>query len=1159
MTSGPTGNRHAIKSLRTRPRLVALVPSATLRHRLVHRALAEARRARTALLVVDGTGCDAPLLAGQDSGMPMRWVDTDQRRLLPALGPWCGLPDPVAIAVRAQLATWLRPAGSHVLSDVVDEALEELAGLPTHLPQVSLFGWLRWLEDPQWRRRIRKAAAEAGLGLKALNRIHPRTPEGRLLKRQVRAVLHHDDVLDRAFCAGSPTSGNAWLHAAQATVVSARSTEKGMRGALIWLQALVELFRYRGPRPHLWFIDPPATFLNWLPLFDAGHFEADVRVVVSKEHRGVDLSMSFATRPAVAVDPKCAMPAVDWIMGLDPATLQRRFGRVDKNHLLFLHQRGAPADRAVLLPVPSAKPVCPQRMRNARELGDRLLRDRGRVLRQRTKIQQSWWKDRQRWRSHRALDEAMAMDRLTAAWRHTARRRTVPGADEETVEAFRQDWYRQLARMRDQVLAGTWNPRRYLRLYRPKASGGHRAMTIPSIRDSVLQTAVAEVLSEHLDTSFSDASFGYRRGRGAQRAVLRVCSHPVAEDGHALIADIATFFDTVDLQRVTHMLRDRIADRRMVRLVEKWLRNQVDEEGRVAPNRRGVPQGAPISPVLSNLYLTPLDEWVTRQGVHYVRYADDFIAICKDERQAHRLSTSMERFLQNELGLALKPAKTWIAAPEEGFDFLGFRVTRGVPRVQAGKVREVCERLQAWADREVLDENAMRELDSYVRGVRNYFDLGTDTTLPDLERWETARVAAIEAASARLDEPAALLLRRTEPFLPQGRANRGATTPGAYEIDQVEEETDESVDSEGPPTSWQLVDRAPTQINHRVQTMEPGCSFATGHLEVLHHGVWVSMESERVTVHRKKRLLFEVPIKELKSVRLASYGLGISTKVLRRWVEDGILVFFSEPVGSPWGAMQGTANRAHLDRLTRQIQSASDGGRPLVEDLIGAKIANQERLLRYLAKSRRKAAADVAAVLSSASESMRRVAEALPAHEGDLEAFRRHVFSVEGRAAQHYWTALAAVFGPEFPGRKGQQGTDPVNQALNYGYGILYAEVWRALLQSGLDPAFGYLHAAPGDRAALVFDVIEPFRAPAIDRALVALCSRGWMPRVNRSRQLTTKTRREIADKVSQMMDRSHSWRGQRVPLREHVSRYTRALAAYVDGGEAPRALRVRW
>ena len=268
------------------------------------------------------------------------------------------------------------------------------------------------------------------------------------------------------------------------------------------------------------------------------------------------------------------------------------------------------------------------------------------------------------------LEVIAAVGNLGAAWERVKDNAGGPGGDHETIGSFETGLDRRLHQLSQQMMTGDYwpNPIRVVEI--PKPLGGIRVLKIPSVVDRVAQTAAAMVLSPVLDKEFSDASFGYRPGRSVQQAVRRVAF--LRREGYRYVvdADIDDYFDSVPHDRLLARLERSISDERIGDLVARWLDAASDID-------RGLPQGAPISPLLANLYLDDVDDAIEASGVRLVRFADDFLILCKDERAAGEAHEHVARLLA-EQGLRLDPDKTRIAGFEDSVRFLGHLFVRSL-------------------------------------------------------------------------------------------------------------------------------------------------------------------------------------------------------------------------------------------------------------------------------------------------------------------------------------------------------------------------------------------------------------------------------------------------------------------------------------------------
>lgn len=270
------------------------------------------------------------------------------------------------------------------------------------------------------------------------------------------------------------------------------------------------------------------------------------------------------------------------------------------------------------------------------------------------------------------LAQCCAEGALADAWAKVHENAGCPGVDGVSVEAFHQQALSRLAELRCAVQEGRYRPQPLLGVTIPKPSGGERLLSIPTVTDRVLQTAVAQLLTRLLDPDFDDASFAYRSGRSVRQATARIVT--CRDQGLCWVvdADIERYFDSVDHATLLAMLRRRLPDGSLTAVLAQWLAAPVMVEGEVRPRRLGVPQGAPISPLLSNLYLDVLDGALADANYTEVRYADDFLVLCRT-REAAEAAMALTRNVLARLHLRLNEEKSRVTHFQAGFRFLGVR------------------------------------------------------------------------------------------------------------------------------------------------------------------------------------------------------------------------------------------------------------------------------------------------------------------------------------------------------------------------------------------------------------------------------------------------------------------------------------------------------
>jgi RNA-directed DNA polymerase len=272
-----------------------------------------------------------------------------------------------------------------------------------------------------------------------------------------------------------------------------------------------------------------------------------------------------------------------------------------------------------------------------------------------------WWVERCVWSERRLTrltqreptnrvwfalwDKTHAPAHLQSAWKKVWRNGGSAGTDEQTVAHFARHAEAELQRLHEQLREGTYRPQPVRRAWIPKpGSKEKRPLGIPAVRDRIVQAALGHVLEPIFETEFAGQSYGFRPGRGAKDALRRVDTLLKAGHDWVVDADLKSYFDTIPHERLLALLKQRVADGRVLALVESFLRAGVLEESKGwQPTERGTPQGGVISPLLANLYLNPLDHQMERAGWEMVRYAEDFVILCRSEaRGARRLGSGAE-------------------------------------------------------------------------------------------------------------------------------------------------------------------------------------------------------------------------------------------------------------------------------------------------------------------------------------------------------------------------------------------------------------------------------------------------------------------------------------------------------------------------------------
>ena len=345
------------------------------------------------------------------------------------------------------------------------------------------------------------------------------------------------------------------------------------------------------------------------------------------------------------------------------------------------------------------------------------------------------------------IDKVYAPRTLAAAWRHVKANDGAAGVDRVTVAMYERDLDTNLARVSQQLRDGTYRPQPVRRTWIDNpGSREPRPLGIPTVRDRIVQTALRLVLEPIFERHFAAHSYGFRPGRGCKDALRRVTT--LLEAGHTWIvdADLRSYFDSIPHQPLLARVRTQVADGRVLALLEHFLTQRVMDGLDAWTPEEGTPQGAVVSPLLANSYLDPLDHDMAGAGFEMVRYADDFVILCRTEEEAQQALARITAWTQ-AAGLTVHPQKTRLVdvAQPGGFDFLGYHFERELcwPRTKSLGKLKARVRVKTRRTRGESMAVIIADVNRTLRGWFGYFQHSHRTTFPRLDQWVRMRLRSI--------------------------------------------------------------------------------------------------------------------------------------------------------------------------------------------------------------------------------------------------------------------------------------------------------------------------------------------------------------------------------------------------------------------------------
>jgi RNA-directed DNA polymerase len=344
------------------------------------------------------------------------------------------------------------------------------------------------------------------------------------------------------------------------------------------------------------------------------------------------------------------------------------------------------------------------------------------------------------------IDKVYPTDTLSLAFEDVKDNKGAAGVDHVTIAQFAKDLDGNLGRLSEQLRRGTYRPQQIRRHYIPKpGSREMRPLGIPTVRDRVVQTALRMVLEPIFERDFAAHSYGFRPGRGCKDALRRVKQLLDAGHVHIVDADLKSYFDTIPKSRLLALVGQKVSDGRLLALIEAFLEQGVLDGDREWIPEEGTPQGAVVSPLLSNIYLDPLDHLMAERGFEMVRYADDFVVMCRSPQEAAEALAVVQQWTA-QAGLTLHPTKTRLVDErEDGFDFLGYHFKAGRRWPRAKSRKKLRDTIRAKTKRTAGRSMAqiVADINRTLRGWFEYFKHSDRTAFNTQDGWIRRRLRSL--------------------------------------------------------------------------------------------------------------------------------------------------------------------------------------------------------------------------------------------------------------------------------------------------------------------------------------------------------------------------------------------------------------------------------
>lgn len=740
---------------------------------------------------------------------------------------------------------------------------------------------------------------------------------------------------------------------------------------------------------------------------------------------------------------------------------------------------------------------------------------------------------------------------LLSAWEQVKSKNAAGGVDKRTVDDFAKDLPKQIERIVTELKSGTWKPQPYLRVEIPKKTNEKRRLGLLTVKDKVIQQAIKILVEPKFEAIFVPNSYGYRKEKGALRAIRCLrdkCKQKNVQ--YALKLDIDDYFDNIDHTILQRRVEAVVKDSEIVRLIILCTKmGVVNKHNSWSEITKGVPQGAVLSPLLANLYLTSFDQSVLSRTDNYIRYADDFVLLCKTEEEAQMLQNTVTQYLTEKLRLSLNIPE--LKHIDDGFEFLGVTLTRHACVIGKKKKAELVDRINTL--RLHSDGLSVKDVKTWDGITRYYAQLLQEEELLELDQvlFKHLKEAVLSQYRAFANRNILSNLLQKFVFLSSDYRMRDKELKRELVATYLDVKR-KSLNAEVETQNQKII----AQRKREYQKKEE----AGSEMLVSTSGSFIGYSKGQVVVKNKGLVIAKMPFANMKHITVVGSGVSFSSNLLNQLNSNKITLDLFSNEGQHLG---GFLRASSIQCVVWDIQTRTSKERrnALAASIIEGKIVNQLHLAKYFHKYHKDSNKAVTSLLELLETKVLSARDFIKMYDKSTTNYIEQLMAQEAQCALQYWAYVKGMLEDDevgFEGRVQQGAVDIVNVMLNYGYALLYARVWQALLGNGLNPYDSVIHARQSGKPTFVYDVVELFRAQAVDRVVFSLVQKNE-PLKAENGMLSEESKKLLIRNMMERLQKRENYRGESISLDMIIWKQCSEIADFFEKENKYKPYKAKW
>lgn len=727
------------------------------------------------------------------------------------------------------------------------------------------------------------------------------------------------------------------------------------------------------------------------------------------------------------------------------------------------------------------------------------------------------------------INKIFNYNNINSAWELVKTKKSGGGIDRISVNDFNENYKNRLQELLLELTSSAYVPEPYERiLIRKQNKSEFRPIGMLSVKDKIVQTVITDFYSNSFEKIFLDSSYAYRKLKGHSKAVRRVKDYLARKMNFILAVDIDNFFDTIDRDLLFEKCKKYFNNPYIESLIKMWVKTGVVYKEKYIDQTKGIAQGGVISPLLSNLYLHDLDLLMRQSNIPNVRYADNIILFGKSPDSLNAAFITVNTFLENNLHLKLNPSKNTPVNASEGFVFCGIYFKDNLLTICSKKMDSIKSYIRNIAKDTPLKILA-QTLNPHLEGLQRYYRFfDVKEQFAELHKFITTSLS-IRYKKEINAEPASkeIILEQLKKII---ILDEDAAAVGVKKfIESVTANT-----SNPPPAPKEIPDKV---INRKIYNKKQSYKkvwYENTEVVICNPNTQIGQSLNKFTIRKDGKVFKEVLSNKTKNIMISAKGVTISSNAVKLAADNNVKIDYFDALGVPYASI--VPSIAPVSEIVNNQFEAANGkkGKIIAKELIIAKIKNQASLIKYFIKNKENSKKEEYLIDIQKMEEFIKKIRTLSMNL-EIDDMRDKILGYEGISASYYWGALKRLIPPDygFTEREHQNAKNIVNSALNYAYGILYSRVLNVVTLAGLNSNIAFLHREQRNKPVLIFDIIEPFRAPVAERTIFAMCSKNVKFKCEKNGLLAEESRSKIAKNVLLRLNKEIIYKGKEISLND--------------------------